>query len=278
MPLRKPTMSTTAPAPTPWDDAAPVPPPPPAAMPPSPPPAAAAPPAPAPQPMPPPPAPAPMPPPPPPAAAAQPVPMAPPAALPAAVPPPSLPAASQATSTGGTLQALAGAGFRGLNLRFGAYPIVTLQNDGSFQTSEGANLGPEFYTIFIGSQPKWIVKNGQSGDNERFEYTFDKQLTTNGRDLGEILEEWETYGWTPEWREYLDVAAQIVGGPLDGQMVMLSIPQTSIPRISGYMVTIGMKYNATPSEVITKVSRGEKITRVKYPFYPWSFSFYSMRQ
>jgi hypothetical protein len=198
--------------------------------------------------------------------------------LPAVPPPASVPTASQATSTGNTIQALEEAGFKGLSLRFGAYPIVTLQNDGMFQTSEGAVLGTEFYAVFIGSQPKWIVKNGQSGDNEQFEYTFDKQTTTNGRDLNDILETWESYGWTPEWREYLDVAAQIVGGQLDGQMVMLSVPQTSIPRISGYMVTVGMKHNAAPSEVVTKISRGEKITRVKYPFYPWSFSFYSMRQ
>lgn len=203
---------------------------------------------------------------------------APVATTPATVPPTQLPAtrspgAADLTGSGVTAE-LESEGFEGLEFGFGSFPMISLQNDGTFQSSEGGVLGTEFQVCLLGSKAKWIYKNDQKGPAEDFFYTFDKITTVGGEPIADILANWEARGWKYEVKKYLDVQAQMVTNDEDnGTLVLLSVPPTSINKFSGYTATVRGRHHRKVGSVITKCHLGEKVTKVKHPFHPWAFSF-----
>ena len=181
--------------------------------------------------------------------------------------------------TTGVQGALQKQGFEGLDYGFGAFPAVSLQNDGTFKSSEGGSLGRDFYCCVLGSTPKWIYKNDQKGAAEDFFYTFDRQFSTQGEPIDAILAGWKENGWKHEVKKYLDVQAQLVTQDEDnGQLILLSISPTSITKFSGYLATVSGRHNKDVQSVITHVYLGEKVTKVQYPFHPWAFEMYGDMQ
>ena len=172
----------------------------------------------------------------------------------------------------GALDALQVAGFEGLNIGFGSFPIVSLKNEGMFQSTEGWELGQAFDCILMGSKEKFIVKNGQAEPNDAFFYTYDKMYQVSGKPCADTINEWRAKGWVEQWSPYLDVAVQLVGGDHDSELVILSIPKASINKYSGYTTGLWMKDKLLPTQVLTRCYRGDKVTRVKFPFYPWNFT------
>jgi hypothetical protein len=204
-----------------------------------------------------------------------------PAPAPVAVanPPTQLPATrtqgATSLTTSGVQGDLANQGFDGLDFGFGSFPVITLQNDGTFQSSEGGSLGTDFYCCVLGSTPKWIYKNDQKGPAEDFFYTFDRQFSVQGESIEDILAGWVQKGWKHEIKKYLDVQAQLVSQDEDnGTLVLLSIPPTSISKFSGYLATVTGRHNKQVQSVVTHIKLGEKVTKVKYPFHPWAFAFH----
>lgn len=180
------------------------------------------------------------------------------------------------TATGGILGGLQEEGFDGLEMGFGAFPTVKLQGE-TFSTSEEESLGNTFACVIHGSRKKYFLKCKDSQDAEEFVYTYDKQVTSGGKPIADILQAWAEKGWTkPVWKEYLDVTAQIVEiqSRSLGKVVLLSIPKTSNARLTGYLTTLKVGQGLSPSEVITQIYPGQKITSVKFPFHPWAFKQY----
>jgi hypothetical protein len=179
------------------------------------------------------------------------------------------------TIGGGVASELEQQGFEGLEYGFGSFPMITLQNDGTYQSSDGGSLGSDFYCCILGSKPKWIYKNDQKGPAEDFFYTFDREFSNGGEPVQDILEGWRQRGWAHEVKKYLDVQAQLVSNDEDnGELVLLSIPPTSIAKFSGYLATVAGRHHRQVNEVITHVTLGDKVTKVKYPFHPWAFSYH----
>ena len=188
-------------------------------------------------------------------------------------------AVQNSVETAGVQSALASQGFDGLDYGFGAFPVITLQNDGTFQSSEGGSLGRDFYCCILGSTPKWIYKNDQKGAAEDFFYTFDREFSVQGEPIDTILAGWKAKGWKHEVKKYLDVQAQLVTQDEDnGTLVLLSISPTSITKLSGYLATVAGRHGKQVNAVITHIQLGEKVTKVKYPFHPWSFSLHGDMQ
>lgn len=190
------------------------------------------------------------------------------------------PAHSGAGNLGGMQAAAAAEGFEGLELGgFGTFPLISLKNDGNFESTGGFSYGPEgFYVRLLESRVKWIIKNGApQGPTEKFVYSYDGVTTMKGEAVQDVLNEWKMAGFhKPTKKKYLDVMAQIVGDPSrpetrDGMLVILSVPEASIGRLSSYWYTVKTS-GKDPKAAITHVCRGQKITNVQYPFYPWSFS------
>lgn len=180
-----------------------------------------------------------------------------------------------AASSGQVADSLAAEGFNGLEFGFGSFPTVSLQNDGKFASSDGWAERTEFDCIILSTVEKFIYKNGlaQGDPKEDFFYSYDGITTTSGEPVADKIAEWEANGWTAQKKKYLDAQAQMVGGDCDGELAVLSVPTSSIPRLSGYLATVQMKHGVTPSMAVTRVYCGDKVAKAKFPFYPWAFSF-----
>lgn len=174
----------------------------------------------------------------------------------------------------GNIQHYAEQGMEGLEVTYGAYPVVRLINEGVFETHDGEALGKEFLCILQASKPKFIYKAvGTPKGEEKFAYTFDHEYTAAGEPLHNLLQSWLEQGYTHEVKKYLDVLA-VMMGEREGEEVLLSIPKTSIGRLTRYLGLIERKHQCLFNECITRVACGEKIKSVQHPFYPWSFEFH----
>lgn len=191
-------------------------------------------------------------------------------------PPPSsgnMPVQSSSSSGGGAagaLSTLEAEGFQGLELGFGAFPMITLPGEGIFQHADIGDMGTEFEVVIYSTRAKWIFKTLEKQGAE-FVYTYDGTRTLKGTLVENQIKAWEAAGRQWEQKKYLDAMATIVGGDLDGEYVLLSIPPASITRLSGFLA-IQQQIGLKPSQFVTRVSRGPKIKAGGAVFYPWAFS------
>jgi hypothetical protein len=187
------------------------------------------------------------------------------------------------------VQSMADDGMDGLDLGFGAFPIITLGTDGEFSSNDLGNLDPkEFNCIVMRSTAKYICKNGLQDNDPKADFFYttyhpnfapnEPPLTGGGKPIEDILTEWKVQSWTPVWKKYVEVLVQIVGGDHDGAVAMLSVPPTSISRLGGYIALQKMQHGLRQDQYITRVSVGAKITTAAQPFRPWSFSYAGPRE
>jgi hypothetical protein len=179
---------------------------------------------------------------------------------------------------GGFQQALANEGFEGLDMGFGSFPVVRLQET-TFSTSDGDSLGQTFVCVMHTSKKKFLLKCEDSNEAEEFVYSYDKITTTSGqKQIADVMSEWAAKGWTkPIWKDYVDITSQLVDLQTRelGTVVLLSIPHTSNSRLSGYLTTQLVKQRHI-SQVITQIYPGQKVTSGKFPFHPWAFKEYCL--
>ena len=205
-----------------------------------------------------------------------------------APPPPAAPPAptrsaqhnmAPAGTSGSTMKALeelAEDGFEGLDIGFGSFPMVRLQGQ-EFSTNEDEVLGNTFLCVIHASKVKWLYKAEDNNTTDEFVYSFDKEFTTNGKPIEEVTAEWAAQGKTaPVWKKYLDVTAQLVDPNTKelGRLVILSVPNNSVPRLTGYITTLKLGSGCAPNQMITQVYPGQKVTNAVKPFHPWAFKAY----
>ena len=174
----------------------------------------------------------------------------------------------------GSLAQLAEMGYEGLNIGFGSFPVVVLKED-RFSTSDGDQLGNTFPCVIHGTRKKMICKSSDSQSAE-FKYSYDGVNDVSGRPLQATYDIWRAQGimtGEPIVKDYLDVTAQlfVTQSKELGAVVLLSVPQTSIARLSGYLTALIVAEGLQPNQVITQVYAAPKVTGVKYPFHPWGF-------
>lgn len=171
-------------------------------------------------------------------------------------------------------------GFEGLTIGVRSYPMISLQNDGLFESNDARKWGKEFYCMMQSSKNKFAYNakhpSGQTG-KDVVVFSADNETCGAGL-LVDRLEELRAEGFnvaaTP--RRYLDVVAVIYDPTKPGnfgEMVTLSVSPTSVERFSGFMQVLRAKYGQNYRTVPVRVSVGEKVTKnVPQPFYPWHFS------
>ena len=181
------------------------------------------------------------------------------------------------TASGGqVLTEMEEAGFEGLELGFGSFPIIALKTDGEFVDTEETSYDEEFLCVVNSSRTKYVVKNTKTekDKDEEVVYTYDNVNDTNGVPLEETIADWAAEGWGYESKPYTEVFATLVdeeGEP--GNSVLLSIPKTSRTRFTGYVAQQRMRKGLMPNAYVTRCLVGAKIQNVDFPFYPWSFEF-----
>lgn len=164
-----------------------------------------------------------------------------------------------------------------LDFGFGAFPTVTLDK-GEFECSDGdVQLGNEFDCKIVQYKAKYFYRSYVDQDDVEFFYSFDKEVDTQGEQVADRIAEWNKEGRPPHTvKKYLEVTAILHGGDHDGTIVLLSVSPSSVARFSGYVAgelnaARGLHYK----RVVTTVGVGAKITKAKFPFRPWAFSFKS---
>lgn len=189
----------------------------------------------------------------------------------------------QMVSTGAlVVEQMAADGMEGMDLGFGAFPVIKLATEGKFESQEFGMLGDSFDCVIMQSRNKFICKNGLPDTDKEADFFYSyysptknshlPQVTANGdKPIEDILTEWKLKGWKPEWKTYLEVVATMYGGDHDGQIVTLQIPPKSITRFSGYTVTARAKTGLRQDQFVTRVKVGKKVTTAVKPFYPWAF-------
>jgi len=175
-------------------------------------------------------------------------------------------------------------GLEGLEIDGFSFPTITLPGEGYFQLSgdEDSNLGKKIEVMVLGSRSRYICKQDDSKDADSFfSYDADCKTKTDGSDATVILDQWAADSGEPNYRpvikKYLDVMAEVVGGESEGiqemagDTVILSIPPTSVSRLSGVLFRMkarGGSVSSTP--LICGVAKKRKTEGGG--FYPWEFS------
>jgi hypothetical protein len=165
-----------------------------------------------------------------------------------------------------------GDGFEGLDFdAYGVFPVVKL-HDGSFNDSEGTDLGTEFDVVMMSSRPKFLYKtNHQYGaDGAEIVYSYDNVTSSSGVPLTDIFAEWRAAGKEPTEKptRYIEVTARKYP---DGDLVLLSVPAAgSGGPLTAYWASLKFK-NLNIKDVVTTCFKGKRVDRAAQPFTPWGF-------
>lgn len=158
-------------------------------------------------------------------------------------------------------------GMEGLDFdRFGVTPIVALDK-GSFKVNDGRNFGSEFFCRIQETKPKFVYKPNIPDNDPRMKvhYSYDEK-TVNGKELSAILQDWASQGLSYERKQYLEAVCVLD----DGDVVLLSVPPTSISRMSSFVQRCILSRKLLP-QVRCRVGIAPEVTKAARPFTPISF-------
>jgi len=169
-----------------------------------------------------------------------------------------------------------------LDFGFGAFPSISLDK-GEFECIGDIEFEDnQFQCKIMNYRAKYFYRSFINDDDVEFFYSFDKpgmegSASTNGELVQDIVGKWKEEGRPAHTvKKYLEVTAQLVGGPSANSICLLSVAPRSVPILSGYIAgelnaVRGLHY----TKVVTQVSAGPKNSKGKFPFRPWNFSFVS---
>ena len=156
-----------------------------------------------------------------------------------------------------------------LDFGFGAFPVIVLDGK-EFACEELGGIEDGFDCSIVSFRTKTLHI---PSDDSEFIYTYDNVTSTKGGLLEDVFASWKEEGLTRTAKKYFDVTVLITSGPSEGEVSVLSIAPRSVPKFSAYIgVTLNKIHNVRYTDVITRVAPGNKITKTKYPYTPWSFS------
>jgi len=190
--------------------------------------------------------------------------------------PRSMPATSPGTAVAAPGTGPTSARFASLHgeLKFGSFPQVKLDKD-KFEVAEEGTL-EEFYFNPLQARKRWIYK---SKNKEEIFFSYDQKVATDGIAVDQKIANWKADGDVlKEVREYQEVAGRVYGGEFDGRMVILSVPPTSVGRLSGVQAELGMMNPPVELDmVLLLIKAGAKITTAaKKTYHPWAFRYFCM--
>ena len=149
--------------------------------------------------------------------------------------------------------------------QYGVLPNCSLDK-GAFKLSDGTSLGTEFVCVIQEVKPKYLYKTAVADLDPRHSvaYTYDK-TSTNGKPLQPIIDGWAAQGMGFDVKNYLEAVCVLE----DNRIILLSIPQTSISRLTSHVITVTVSKRLL-SQVKTRVFIGPEV-KSKIPFYPIAF-------
>jgi hypothetical protein len=164
---------------------------------------------------------------------------------------------------------------KGLTFDFTSYPTIKLPDGHGYVDSDKEEYGKSFQCKIVDCQQRWLYKGSKlhPKDNAPIAYSDNQVETTNGELVAEVLANWQREGRTTETKRYMMVYVimEAPGEVYDGEFRVLSVPGTSIGRLTAHTEKLLRKFGAFDGG-ITQVSVGKEVTAVANPFFPWAFS------
>lgn len=180
---------------------------------------------------------------------------------------------------GGSLtQVLETLGFEGISTDvFGIMPIITL-TQGEFQKDKVV-MDMEFYVQILSSRPKYLYAYGNQQDKNSpsgLFYTYDKIHNANNEEetLQQFEQEAAAAGFKTTVTEYYEVDATLLD---TNEAVKLSVPKRGSGSQFVKFLTQCTAARRRPQDAVVKVKRGEKVSNVTHPYYPWAFEIVQWR-
>lgn len=127
----------------------------------------------------------------------------------------------------------------------------------------------EFFVQVLSSRPKYLFSFG-SGSTAKLFYTYDRVHDANNEThtLDQFNESAQLTGQPVNMTEYYEIDATM----LDTQeAVKLSVPKRGSGTAFVKLLTQCTAARRRPQDAVVKVKRGERVTDVTHPFYPWAF-------
>lgn len=170
-------------------------------------------------------------------------------------------------------------GYAGMELGFGAFPIIKLANEGTFLDSDETDHGKGFACQLLSTRPSYLYKQKDNNDSPVY-YSYDQVKLTNASDQGsttvaELREEWKIDGWEVELKEYIEgriVLKDDLDYPTDyaDEMFLISIAPNSRRKIAGVLAGLEFR-NEVPAEQILLCTVGAKRKHGSNTYFPWAF-------
>lgn len=185
-------------------------------------------------------------------------------------------------------QAMADAGFEGMELDSFSFTTIRLPSEGFFDIlgQEDSDLGKAFVFRPESAKPRYVVSASDDQDAESF-HSYDPQglVKQDGTSAEATIAQWradsgEGDDYRPQIKRYLDVVATIVDGDMekedmarmveDNETVMLSIAPASVTKFWGKFKLGSDKHGI--GNFLLRASVGKKVkTKAGQGFYPWMF-------
>ena len=165
---------------------------------------------------------------------------------------------------------LADLGIVDLTIDFTSFDTVVLDK-GKFKQA-GKDLGDSFEFIYMDKRKTHLFRGLEDRDADPELVYSDDGIVSNKdqRPVAEHIAEWVEKGWSHDRTVYVIVMATKVGGDDDGDIIQLQIPKTSIGKLNGYLVTLGMA-RENPKTITSKATIGATIGKGIKAFNPWVF-------
>lgn len=187
------------------------------------------------------------------------------------------PAPTQSTAVAATnpTQALAQAGFEGVELGARSFPIISLKNNTRFEDTDGVVYGDKIFGYIQSSRIKYVW-SAYPRDNKKTIFSYDGVHSTSGVPVDTLIQKYGAEGFTMTKREYRDALILMDGNntEVDGELRILSIPPQSKDRLNGLIQQIMMINRGDPNAVRTTLISAEVGKIIKAgdnEFAPWVF-------
>lgn len=202
------------------------------------------------------------------------------------------PQASKAVAANQVISQAADSGFEGLELGFGSFPMIKLENEGQFADSDENELGKHIRAVLQQSTPVYLYKQ-ESNEDGPIAYSYDRNTLTSYKGsegdefktVAEIKAAWEEEGYELEEKKYLEVVATICENheefiegevpegldDIEGETVMFRLAPASLKAFSGKVATLQMRKLPIQGATMDFLVGKKRKTNNGKVYFPWKF-------
>lgn len=202
------------------------------------------------------------------------------------------PKESKAVAANQVISQAADNGFDGLELGFGSFPMIKLENEGQFADSDENELGKHIRAVLQQSTPVYLYKQENNEDGP-IAYSYDRNTLTSykgdeGEDfktVAEIKAAWAEEGYDLEEKKYLEVVATVcedheefIEGDvpegledIEGETVMFRLAPASLKAFSGKVATLQMRNQPIQGATMDFLVGKKRKSNGGKTYFPWKF-------